>query len=180
MENTRQMLVDAASRCFRRKGLAGATLADIMTSVGMTTGGFYRHFASKDDLTEHALNDDLLDVIAESRQKGSALEETIDAMCDWALNPVHEITESAAAAFASEISRQSVAIQRAFTKHTAERIAAIAACFPESDHPAAFNRARAIYSILVGAAQLSRFDPATGNSVRDHILQIAEGHLSPR
>jgi len=165
MEKTRRTLVDAASRCFREKGLAGATLADIMTSVGLTTGGFYRHFSSKDELTETALEDNLLDFIADCQRRGFAPEQTIDAICDWALDPVDDITRSAAAAFAPEISRQSVSIQDAFAKHTADRIAAIASCLPQGDG-SALIRANFIYSVLVGAAQLSQFHPETGPAVR--------------
>lgn len=173
MEKTRRTLVDAASRCFREKGLAGATLADIMTSVGLTTGAFYRHFSSKDELTETALEDNLLDVIADCQRRGFAPEQTIDAICDWALDPVDEITKSAAAAFAYEIARQSIAIRNAFTKHTADRTAAIASCLPRGEEGSALNRASVIYSILVGAAQLSRFHPETGPAVRAMVLNMS-------
>ncbi|MFS2151326.1 TetR/AcrR family transcriptional regulator [Rhizobium sp. Rhizsp42] len=173
MQKTTRTVVDAASRCFREKGLSGATLADIMTSVGLTTGGFYRHFSSKDELTEIALEDNLLDVIADCQRRAFAPEQTIDAICDWALAPVDDITRSAAAAFAPEISRQSVSIQEAFTKHTADRIAAIASCLPRGDEGSALNHASAIYSMLVGAAQLSRFHPETGPAVRDMVLNMS-------
>jgi AcrR family transcriptional regulator len=173
MQKTRRTLVDAASRCFREKGLAGATLADIMTSVGLTTGGFHRHFSSKDELTETALEDNLLDVIADCQRKGFAPEQTIDAICDWALDPVDHVTKSAAAAFAPEISRQSGAFQSAFVEHTAERIAAIASCLPQGEEIATLNLASVIYSTLIGAAQLSRFHPETGPAVRTMVLNMS-------
>jgi len=47
---TRKKIVMAASRLFRARGIAAVSVADIMRSLGMTVGGFYRHFESKDDL----------------------------------------------------------------------------------------------------------------------------------
>ena len=40
-----------AARLMRENGIAGTSVADVMTAAGMTTGGFYKHFESKDDLT---------------------------------------------------------------------------------------------------------------------------------
>ena len=44
----------AASRLFRARGLAGVTVADVMAEAGLTHGGFYTHYASKDDLAASA------------------------------------------------------------------------------------------------------------------------------
>src|SRR6267378_3266972 len=47
---TRKRIVDAASAEFRKQGIAATGLAEIMAAAGMTHGGFYRHFTSKDEL----------------------------------------------------------------------------------------------------------------------------------
>ncbi|MGJ4919003.1 TetR/AcrR family transcriptional regulator [Bradyrhizobium sp. HKCCYLRH2060] len=51
-------IVDTAARLLRERGVAGASIADVMAAAGMTQGGFYRHFASKNDMlaaaTRHA------------------------------------------------------------------------------------------------------------------------------
>jgi len=47
---TRKRIVDAASAEFRKQGIAATGLAEIMAAAGMTHGGFYRHFKSKDEL----------------------------------------------------------------------------------------------------------------------------------
>jgi TetR/AcrR family transcriptional repressor of nem operon len=49
-ENTRRRIVDAAASAFRAKGVSGISLADLMRQVGLTHGGFYAHFKSKEDL----------------------------------------------------------------------------------------------------------------------------------
>jgi TetR/AcrR family transcriptional regulator, transcriptional repressor for nem operon len=49
-ESTRQRIVTGAARLFNRKGFSEVTISEIMTSAGLTHGGFYRHFKSKDEL----------------------------------------------------------------------------------------------------------------------------------
>src|SRR5262245_30357819 len=43
-------ITTAASQMLRQRGIEGTSLAELMQSVGLTHGGFYRHFKSKDDL----------------------------------------------------------------------------------------------------------------------------------
>src|SRR5262245_24257860 len=51
---TRERLVTAAAAEFRQHGIAATGLADLMKAAGLTHGGFYRHFASKDQLVAEA------------------------------------------------------------------------------------------------------------------------------
>src|SRR5260370_41122911 len=51
----RERIVDTASRLFRDKGFDGVGLDAIMKGAGLTHGGFYGHFASKDDLAADAV-----------------------------------------------------------------------------------------------------------------------------
>jgi TetR/AcrR family transcriptional regulator, transcriptional repressor for nem operon len=53
-ENRRKIL-DAASRLFRERGFGSVSVAEVMEAAGLTHGGFYGHFKSKDDLIAHAL-----------------------------------------------------------------------------------------------------------------------------
>lgn len=46
----RQRILDAAERLFRAHGIDGVSIADVMRECGLTVGGFYKHFTSKDDL----------------------------------------------------------------------------------------------------------------------------------
>src|SRR2546430_13714074 len=50
----REKIVDAASTLFRRHGFDGIGVADIMKKAGLTHGGFYGHFGSKDDFAAEA------------------------------------------------------------------------------------------------------------------------------
>src|ERR1700682_3192748 len=51
---TRQRIVKAAAAKFRQNGIGGTGLSDLMAAAGLTHGGFYRHFDSKDQLVAEA------------------------------------------------------------------------------------------------------------------------------
>src|SRR5260370_11227042 len=51
----RERIVETASRLFREKGVDGVGIDAIMSGAGLTHGGFYGHFASKDDLAAEAV-----------------------------------------------------------------------------------------------------------------------------
>src|ERR1700747_2643234 len=52
---THKRIVSLASKRFREKGLAGIGIAELMKGAGLTVGGFYKHFDSRDDLVAEAL-----------------------------------------------------------------------------------------------------------------------------
>jgi TetR/AcrR family transcriptional repressor of nem operon len=53
-DENRAKIVEAASRMFRRSGVDAVSISDIMTAAGMTQGGFYKHFGSKEELAAEA------------------------------------------------------------------------------------------------------------------------------
>jgi TetR/AcrR family transcriptional regulator, transcriptional repressor for nem operon len=53
-EKNRRRIVDVADAAFRRSGTRAVTIAEVMTQAGMTQGGFYKHFQSKDALVAEA------------------------------------------------------------------------------------------------------------------------------
>ncbi|HTD51655.1 MAG TPA: TetR/AcrR family transcriptional regulator, partial [Thermoanaerobaculia bacterium] len=110
-EETKQRIIRAAARRFRSRGSEGAAIGDLMRDLHMTHGGFYRHFASKEDLLVEAFGEDanglsgkLLSAV-ERAPKGGELKALIDAY----LNIEH--CENAAdgcpvAALATELARR--------------------------------------------------------------------------
>ncbi|MEO8874952.1 MAG: TetR/AcrR family transcriptional regulator [Polyangiaceae bacterium] len=54
-ELSHQTILESAARLVREKGIAGAKVADVMKGAGLTVGGFYAHFASKEVLIDEAL-----------------------------------------------------------------------------------------------------------------------------
>lgn len=68
-EKHRMEIEKAAARLFRQRGGAGVSVAEVMSEVGLTHGGFYKHFASKEALAQAACN--------------RAFRETEDARATW-------------------------------------------------------------------------------------------------
>ncbi|WP_394845283.1 TetR/AcrR family transcriptional regulator [Pendulispora brunnea] len=54
-ERSHETILESASRLLREKGIAGARVAEVMKGAGLTVGGFYAHFDSKEALIEEAL-----------------------------------------------------------------------------------------------------------------------------
>ena len=55
-QETHKKVVEAAARRFRKDGIGSTGVVDLMADVGLTHGGFYAHFASRDDLVAHAVD----------------------------------------------------------------------------------------------------------------------------
>jgi len=71
--HTHARIVEAAASAFRAQGLAGVGVAEIMDRAGLTHGGFYAHFSSKDELLAEALE-------AAGREALASLSESADAV----------------------------------------------------------------------------------------------------
>src|ERR1051326_5692862 len=81
---TRRSIVETASRLFRARGIAPVSVADIMGALGLTVGGFYRHFESKEALVAEAIEaaaDDAALRYAKTREgaTGPELAAALDA-----------------------------------------------------------------------------------------------------
>lgn len=59
VENVKSRILNEANQLFRRKGFAKTSINDVMESAGLTHGGFYAHFKSKEDLFSQAMAEDL-------------------------------------------------------------------------------------------------------------------------
>lgn len=68
---TRESILDSAARMVRSRGIVGARVADVMKGAGLTVGGFYAHFPSKENLVDEAI-----------RRTGAALREHLFARLD--------------------------------------------------------------------------------------------------
>ena len=68
-KGTRQRIVKAAAHVFNKRGFSEATIEEIMTAAGLTHGGFYRHFHSKDEVYAEAVRNFLHPDVQEPWQK---------------------------------------------------------------------------------------------------------------
>jgi TetR/AcrR family transcriptional repressor of nem operon len=100
---TRQKLVESAVTAFRRNGVDSAGLKQIMRELGLTVGGFYRHFGSKTELVQSAVALGLAQSIERMRQASSS------AGTDEGANDDCPGIERFAAGYLSESHRRSIA-----------------------------------------------------------------------
>jgi TetR/AcrR family transcriptional repressor of nem operon len=160
----RSKIVDVASRLFRERGFDGVGLDEIMREAGLTHGGFYRHFASKDDLATEALTKALVG----GTEKLSRFTDLNGYVAAY-LSEIHCADRGdgcGLAALGSDVAREGIGVRRALTDYVAVRLGWIAGLFGGS---AAARRKRAIATLsgLVGALTLARAvdDPALSREI---------------
>src|SRR2546423_1920500 len=115
-DTSHQRIVNAAARKFRRQGIAATGMTGIMAEAGLTNGGFYSHFRSKNDLVREGLEwalDEQLQRLAEGDASGR-LREVIRSYLSTEHRD-HPDAGCASAALLPEIGRQSRAVRKAYT-----------------------------------------------------------------
>jgi TetR/AcrR family transcriptional repressor of nem operon len=120
-QQTHERIVAAATRQFRAEGIAGVGVADVMGEAGLTHGGFYAHFASKDALVAEACGAGL----AQSRERitrkiqREPAERRLAAYIDIYLSADHRDHPEAGCvmpALSGEVARSSSEVRAAFTQ----------------------------------------------------------------
>jgi TetR/AcrR family transcriptional regulator, transcriptional repressor for nem operon len=147
---TRRNAVAAASRLFRQRGIEAVSVADVMAQVGLTAGGFYRHFESKEALLKEAC----AEAFAHSglaRQPGNSPA----AILRHYLSKGHRDAPSAGCplpALASEMPRQPAGIRHTYTDGVRLALARIGEVVPGADAPARL----ALLCSMIGAVAVAR------------------------
>lgn len=159
-EATHERIVDAAARVLRRDGYAGVGVADVMKQAGLTHGGFYAHFGSRDALLVEATERAGLGSGVAMRERMAAAaargESTLRALIEAYLSDAHlKGTEfgCVVAALSSEMPRQSQAVRAPSVERVKKLIALVQSALPAS---APKDQAAVIAATMVGALQLAR------------------------
>ncbi|WP_422844633.1 TetR/AcrR family transcriptional regulator [Acidovorax sp. M2(2025)] len=182
MAENRERILDAAAQLFREKGFDGIGVADLMKSAGLTHGGFYGHFASKDELMAQASARALQRLQAAwsaiAREAAAHGQEPLAAIEAAYLSPRHRDAPGQGcllAALGSDTARQGPAVRRAVTEGVRAQVDGLAGLVPGRTKAAKRQRALADYASLVGAMVLARAvdDPA----LSDEILHAAAAAL---
>jgi TetR/AcrR family transcriptional regulator, transcriptional repressor for nem operon len=157
---THDRIVDAAARAIRGTGFHGVGVADIMKQCGLTHGGFYAHFASREALLAEALER----AGAESRER---MQEAVRGSVAKGATPLRAFVENyladrhletldggcPVAALASEMPRQAPELRAAAVDRVKALLAGVASVLPAGS---AKEAPAIIASQLVGALQLAR------------------------
>jgi TetR/AcrR family transcriptional regulator, transcriptional repressor for nem operon len=157
---THKRIVAIASRRFREKGLAGFGIAELMKEAGLTVGGFYKHFDSRDALVAEAVSSAFadwqrrVDATASGRPPVSYAKLIDDYLCD--AHRKSPGTGCAYSALAPEIARCDKRTRALTTEQVRNDLDLVAGLLPGKDNRAARSRAILIFSALVGAMSLAR------------------------
>ncbi len=164
-EKTHQRILDEAARQFRENGVSNTGLQPLMKSLGLTHGGFYAHFRSKDDLVEAALQEaarQMDEETAKVHDSNSSLTALIGRYLSRTHrdNPGHGCALPTVAAELGQLGKASPTTDRIVR----DRLSLIEG---ELDGPDASDRSILILAAMVGALQLARSvsDPAMSERI---------------
>ena len=159
-ELTHERILDAAARAIRRAGHTGASVAEVMKEAGLTHGGFYAHFDSREQLVASAIGyagmqsaQNLAQSMAVLQKKGRS---PFRALVESYLSPAHMAAIEAGcvvAALGSEIPRQTDVVRQAASERVTALIRLVESVLPDG---ASDGLAAHIASAMVGALQLAR------------------------
>jgi len=170
----RERVVDVAGELFRAKGFDGIGVADLMQAAGLTHGGFYGSFASKEALEVEASRKALDRADDFVRDLAAKSDDPLGAIVRFYLSPAHRdrISEGCAiSALSQDAVRGGAALRTVFEAAIRDYLSLLAE-FVEGDTEAErFKRSMVTYSTMVGALQLAR--TVTDPKLSDAILQAA-------
>ena len=161
----RERIVDAASRLFREKGFDGAGVDAIMHAAGLTHGGFYGHFGSKDDLAAEAVTR----AFGRSAEKQSRYATLSDLVSGY-LSERHcadRANGCAIAALGADMARQSEGVRRGLTAYVRAQLDHFTRLLRNGTRASRRRRAIATLAGMVGALTLARAvdDPALSKEI---------------
>ena len=158
--DTHKRIVKIASKRFREEGLEGVGIAELMKEAGLTVGGFYKHFDSRDDLVAEAVGSAFGGWKRRIEGAGSGGRPVSYAkLIDEYLNKSHRDNPGKGCAFsalAPEIARSDQRTRALASQQVQNDLQLLARLLPGKDKHAARSKAILAYSALVGAMSLAR------------------------
>lgn len=163
MAENRRRILDVASKLFREKGFDAVSVSEVMKAAGLTHGGFYGHFSSKDDLVAETIK-----YVLSYGDDGGV---DVHAYLDEYLAPQHR--DNAAngcptAGLASDIRHQTPAARAAMTAGLRSQIERLTEALPDIDEADRRRAAIGTWAAMVGAMIISRAIDDT--SLSDEVL----------
>jgi TetR/AcrR family transcriptional regulator, transcriptional repressor for nem operon len=167
----RERIIDAAAALFRTRGFTGIGVADIMKAADLTHGGFYGHFASKDDLVAEASRRTMARSAANwTRVVADAPDHPYAALLQHYLTPHHRDHPGRGCGFAAlsnDAARSDKTVRNAFAAGLKPLLDILAQALPGRSKAARRRKAVAAMAGLVGALSLARAvgDPALSDEI---------------
>ncbi|MCX6048161.1 MAG: TetR/AcrR family transcriptional regulator [Chloroflexi bacterium] len=166
---THERLVEAASQQFRAHGGDGISIADLMDELQLTHGGFYRHFASKEDLYAEALTFSFAQKLTSLLEKvhNDGTTPPLKVLINQYLSLEHcanRVDGCPVAALSAEIARQPLVVRETFDQGLRTYMAQISPLLPGATETERTHNALVLFSGMAGALSLAR-------AVADQALQ---------
>src|SRR5580700_9215927 len=176
---THTRIVKVAAKRFRERGLEGIGVADVMKEAGVTVGGFYKHFGSRDELVVEALATAFKDL--------DVWEEQTADMAQLLQNYLTEAhrdapgTGCAMGALLGDMTYGSKSARALYTARVKRSMAFFSALLPSSRRSDKRGRALLILSALLGAINLSRAvsDPELSREILRGVREELIGLVKP-
>jgi TetR/AcrR family transcriptional repressor of nem operon len=171
---TRKRIITAAASEFREHGIMATGLADLMQAAGLTHGGFYKHFESKDQVVAEACAESvraLMEKLEAAPSKGSALASYLSTR-----HRDDPATGCPLAALGSELARCDAKTREAATEGFLRLVNVLAGKSGRVPPEVARRRALVAVSTMIGAVTMSRM--VTDAELSADILVEAEKSLT--
>lgn len=166
-------ILQEASQMFRDRGFDAVSVSDLMKAAGQTHGGFYSHFASKDDL--------IAQVVAHALEGNSSGAREISTWIDAYLSPEHRDRPGhgcPTASFAGLMPRQSAGARSAMARGLRAQIERLERALPATDPAEARREAIGSWCAMVGAVVLAR--SIDDNTLADELLHETRSWIRGR
>jgi len=182
---THDRIVNAASSIIRRSGYGGTGVADIMKEAGLTHGGFYAHFDSRDQLLAEAVDRAGADTLERMRKVigRAAPQDAMNVLVDAYLSDGHAASPEAGCALAtlgSETPRQAPEVRQVCARRLKEMVDLVERQLPGWGEPGQHEKALGVLSCLVGAMVLARAadDARLSSAVREAAKAFIDAGLT--
>jgi TetR/AcrR family transcriptional repressor of nem operon len=177
----RERIVETAAKLFREKGFDGIGVADLMKAAGLTHGGFYGHFASKEALLGEAVGR-ALDGAGGGWQALMAAhpDDPLGAVARSYLSPAHRDNPGlgcAIAALGADIARAGPAVQDSVATRARAQLDVLAGVAPGATEQEKRQKAIATYAAMIGGLVLAR--AVSDAALSDEILAAVATALAP-
>lgn len=173
-----ERIVKAAAARIRRDGVGAVGVAELMHEAGLTHGGFYRHFGSRDDLIAEAVEAALAHGSRRAEAAAQYGTEGLAATIDAYLSPLHRDkpeTGCAVAALPTDIARSNPRSRTAYTGQVRRYLDLFGRLTPAGDP----GDPHLILAALVGAIALARAvdDPSLSDEILQRVAQALNQHV---
>ena len=158
-KQTREQILVAAARCFREEGYKPTRIDHIMESIGLTVGGFYNHFDSKDALFREVVDKTVSFAVEADDPNSQQAARSLDEILDMYLSKEHRDNPASGCilpCLSGEISRADDDVRGAYTSFVNRIVDKIAADVDTGDAFTNRQRAMAVVAMAVGALLLAR------------------------